>query len=110
MTDPEIATEAGASAEKKKAEIHSLKDVLRSLIGKVATVSNPESMEAIPLGYQIKPGFYRAKVLSVYDDMVAVVTELSKGAKSDKTPAKQFIPFHNIKRVCLTKDEIHLHL
>jgi len=84
--------------------------VLRSLVGKVATVSNPESMESIPLGYQIKPSFYRAKILNVYEDMLAVATELSKPGKPEKTVVKQFIPFARIKRVCLLKDDIHLHL
>ena len=110
MADSESVPDTLPGAEKKKAEIRALPDVLRSLVGKVATVSNPESMESIPLGYQIKPSFYRAKILNVYEDMLAVATELSKPGKPEKTVVKQFIPFARIKRVCLLKDDIHLHL
>ncbi len=110
---PSSESSAGSTGEtdKTKPEIHSLQDVLRSLVGKVATVSNPESMESIPLGFQIKPGFHRAKILSVHDDIITVATEATKGGpKGEKLPVKQFIPFQWIKRVCIMKGELHLHL
>jgi hypothetical protein len=110
MTDSESVPDAPSGAEKKRAEVRSMQDVLRSLVGKVATVSNPESMESIPLGYQIKPSFYRAKILNVYEDMIALATELSRPGKPEKTVVKQFVPVARVKRICLLKDDIHLHL
>ena len=110
MTTPDAAPDAPSTPpEAKKVEIRTLCDVLRSLTGRVATVSNPESMEAIPLGFQIKPAFYRAKILRVYDDVVAVATEFSK-SKTEKSPGKQFISMAHIKRVCILKDAVHIHL
>ena len=104
-------TEQEAAGGEKKRELRSMTDVLRSLTGKVMTVSNPESLEGNPLGYQIKSTFYRAKILNVFDEMLVVLTETTKsGSKTEKSPTKQFIPITAVKRVCLLKDELHLHL
>ena len=40
--------------------------------------------------------------------MVVVAIETGKGAQ--KAPAKQFISVPSVKRVCMLKDDIHLHL
>jgi len=89
-------------------EDRSFVDVLRSLIGKVVTVVNPESYEDAPIGHQIRAGFYRAKPVGLGRDYLIVVTEYKH--KTDKEPVKQYIPIANIKRVSLMKSELLIHI
>jgi hypothetical protein len=94
-----------------RSPITSMNDLLRTLVGKKATISHPEAVKVSPLGHQIKPGFYLAKVVHVYEDMVAVITENEKGAQqTDSHPTRRFIPLHWIKLVSVDKDEIQIHI
>ncbi len=89
----------------------SFREVLQSVVGKVVTMVNPESLEEAPTGYQLSRGFYRAKVVAVSDDYVAIVVEFihRRGEKS-KEPVKQYIPFGRIKRLSVAKSEVFLHI
>lgn len=108
------AEQAETKAEHKPTvELKTYNAVLRSLVGKVVTMANPESLEDSPMGYQLKTGFYRAKVLSVRDDYISVAVELvrkSKGREPVKEPMRQFIPLDRIKRLSVGKSEIILHI
>jgi len=86
-------------------------DLLKGLAGQIITVVNPESYEAAPIGYQIKAGFYKAKVTHVGADYFTVVSEFQhagKGAK--KEPVKQFIPMSRVKRISVMKTDRLIHL
>jgi len=86
-------------------------DILRSMIGNVVTIVNPESYESVPVGHQIKPGFYRAKLLTIGRDFVAVVSEFQHAGKGGKKePVKQFIPMSRIKRVSVMKSDRLIHI
>jgi len=89
-------------------EDRSFVDILRSLIGKVVTVVNPESYEDAPIGHQIRAGFYRAKPVGLGRDYLIVVTEYKH--KTDKEPVKQYIPITKIKRVSMMKTELLIHI
>lgn len=102
---------AEKTAEVPTASMHSMADVLASLKGKIVTMVNPESLEDAPMGYQLTTGFYRAKILTVSDQMVIVGTELvRKGREAAKEPVKQFIPIHRIKRISIAKSDILVHI
>jgi hypothetical protein len=108
MDNPE---EAKAPAATPETDTKCFKDILKSLIGNVVTVVNPQSYEEMPVGHQIKPGFYRAKVLSMGEDFFAVVSEHQHAGKhAKKEPVKQFIPIREIKRVSVLKSERLIHL
>lgn len=85
--------------------------LLASLTGKVVTMVNPESLEEAPTGYQLTKGFYRAKVLDVGRDYVAVIVEFvhRRGDKSKET-VKQYLPIGKIKRLTVSKSEVFLHI
>ena len=105
-TEPQSASEnvGGDSPQ-------SFGDVFKSLIGKVITFVNPESLEDAPMGYQLTTGFYRAKILAVNPDFVTVATELlHKGREATKEPVRQFIPLKAVKRISIAKSDILIHL
>jgi hypothetical protein len=106
-TTPE--SQGGDAAEHK-----TFNDILHSLIGQVVTVVNPESFEHAPIGHQLKPGFYRAKVTEMATDYLTLITELKKpgkrGQEDTKEPVKQFLPIGRIKRISLTKGDRMIHL
>lgn len=105
MADENAAPKPAAKAPADLAE------VLTSLIGKVVTMVNPESLEEAPTGYQLIQGFYRAKIMSVGTDHVAIVVEfVHRRGEKTKEAVKQFVPFHRIKRLTLTKAEVFLHI
>ncbi len=111
MIQAHTAVITNAPIEQKKSAIRSLYDLLHALVGRVVTLSHPESMKGIPLGHQIKPSFHRSKILNVYDDLVIVAAEDDKEyQKVEDAPVKQFIPFSSIKLVCLMNDDIHIHI
>ncbi|MEN8149523.1 MAG: hypothetical protein ABFS86_06850 [Planctomycetota bacterium] len=86
-------------------------DILRSLMGKTVTVANPESYEDAPIGHTIKVGFYRAKVTGGGLDYLVIMTEYKHAGKTGGVePVKQFIPFTDVNRVSVLKQEIILHL
>jgi hypothetical protein len=92
-------------------ENRSFLDLLKSMMGQAVTVVNPESYEHAPVGYTIKPGFYRAKLSGLGQDYLVLLTEHKKsGKEAGKEVVKQFLPFHRIKRVSITKSERFLHL
>jgi len=105
MTEPEASTE---STETTISDLRSIDAVLRTLIGKTAIVSTTDSLESIPLGYQIKPSWYRAKLVDVTDTMLVIVTVTTQ--KNEKIPLKQFLPISTVKRICVGKGHLHLHL
>jgi cytochrome c oxidase assembly protein subunit 15 len=99
------------SAEAPNIEDRNINDVLKSLIGHAVTVVNPESFEKMPVGYQIKPGFYRAKVSGMGNDYLVLLTEQKKPGKEEKgEPVKQYIALSCIKRVSLMKSDRMIHL
>ena len=101
-----VAASAPASIENR-----SYIEILGALAGKVVTVVNPESYESAPLGFQLKTGFYRAKVMGVGKDYVILKTELEKkGKDAGKEPVRQFIPIGRIKRISLLEKERLIHL
>lgn len=86
-------------------------DVLKSFMGKVITVVNPESYEDAPLGHDIRKGWYPAKPVGMGKDYLIVVTEYKHaGKKATKEPVKQFIPFARIKRISVMKTELLIHI
>ena len=93
------------------AEDRDFADILRSLVGKVVTVVNPESYEHAPLGFTLKAGFYKAKVASLGNDYFVLITEHKKAGKdAGKEPVKQFLPFGVVKRISLMKSECLIHI
>lgn len=110
MTESAAAPDDKSTAQSTP-QVQSLKDILSSLVGKVVTMVNPESLENAPMGYQLTTGFYRAKVLAIHDDMVSVATELvHKGRETTKEPVRQFIPFERIKRISFAKSDVLVHI
>lgn len=109
----EAAREPEARTEQKPAalELSSFEDVLRSLVGKLVTMANPESLEDTPMGFQLTTGFYRAKVLAVKNDYISVAVELvRKGKDAAKEPVRQFIPLGRVKRLSVAKSEVIIHI
>ena len=71
-------------------EGHDFADVLKSYLGKLITVVNPESYEDAPLGHDIRKGWYPAKPVGFGNDYMIVVTEYKHaGKKATKEPVKQ---------------------
>ena len=86
-------------------------DVLRSQLGKIVTIVNPESYEDAPLGHQIRAGWYRAKPVGFGRDYLVVVTEyVHTGRRATKEPVKQYIPFSRIKRISVMQSEVLIHI
>ncbi len=86
-------------------------DILKSLTGQVVTIVNPESYEQVPLGFEVRTGFYRAKVTAVGIDFVALATDfVRKGKNAGKEPVKQFLPLSRIKRISVMKSERLIHI
>ena len=57
-------------------EDRSFYDLLKSLMGQIVTIVNPESYEDAPVGHQIRAGFYRAKPVGMGKDYIILATEL----------------------------------
>ena len=92
-------------------EHHSFIDVLKSYLGKVVTIVNPESYEDAPLGHQIRAGWYRAKPVGFGRDYLVVVTEyVHTGRRATKEAVKQYIPFSRIKRLSVMQSEVLIHI
>ena len=105
MSDQETRAEG---TETTTSDLRSVDAVLRALIGKTAIVSTTDSLESVPLGYQIKPSWYKAKLIDVSDSMLVILTATTQ--KKETTRLKQFIPISTVKRICVGKDQLHLHL
>ncbi|PIE21887.1 MAG: hypothetical protein CSA62_15215 [Planctomycetota bacterium] len=89
----------------------SFTEFLSSLVGRVVTFANPESLEDAAMGYVLKTGFYRTKLLAVHNDYFCVAAELvHKGKETRKEPVRQFIPMSAIKRVTVGKSDILVHV
>ena len=100
-----------AAATETQTKVQTLEDALNSLVGKLVLVSTPDSLQAIPIGYQVKPSCYKAKILKVYEGMAVLAAEGSKKKGEDKTETlRQYVPLSSVKRICVGKAEIHLHL
>jgi hypothetical protein len=86
-------------------------EILKSLIGHVVTVVNPESYEAAPLGYQIKAACYKAKITGLTDDYMTIVSEFTPAGKAaKKEPVKSFVPIAMIKRISVMKTDRLIHI
>ena len=86
-------------------------DVLRTILGKVVTIVNPESYEDAPLGHTIRKGWYPARAVGLGQDYLILVTEYKHGGNiAGAEPVKQYIPVHRIKRVSVTRTEVLIHL
>jgi hypothetical protein len=90
-------------------------DVLRTFLGKVVTIVNPESYEDAPLGHNIRKGWYPARAVGLGQDYLILVTEYKHKHKPDghvagAEPVKQYIPVHRIKRVSVMQQELLIHL
>ena len=103
--------DTGARPAKNAPEDVTYRSVLKSLVGQVVTVVNPESYEHAPVGHQIKTGFYRAKVTGVGQDCVVLVTEFDKkGKDAGKERVRQYIPVERVKRVSVMSSEKLIHI
>ena len=94
-------------------EDRTFQELLKSLIGQIVTIVNPESYEDAPVGHQIRAGFYRAKPVGLGKDYLVVATELIHPAKpgdQQKEPVRQYIPIDQIKRVSILKTERLIHI
>ena len=102
-----LAAKAGPVIEER-----GFNEVVKTLLGKVVTIVNPESYEDAPLGHQIRAGWYQAKVVGMGNDYLILVTEyVHAGSKTDsREPVKQFIPLAQIKRVSVMKSERLIHI
>ena len=86
-------------------------DLLKSLMGEIVTVVNPESYEDAPVGHQIRAGFYRAKPIGLGTDYLILATEfVHSGRATGKEPVRQYIPLGRIKRISVLKTEKLIHL
>ena len=107
--DPE--PQAKATAVEPVVEHRDFSEVLKSYLGKLITVVNPESYEDAPLGHDIRKGWYPAKPIGFGNDYMIVVTEYKHSAPKTKVePVKQYIPFHRIKRISVMKNQVCVHL
>ena len=105
MSDAQQA-KAGPIVEDK-----SFQDLLKSLMGQVVTMVNPESYEDAPVGHQIRAGFYKAKPIGLGKDYLIVATEyVHTGREASKEPVRQYIPLTNIKRISIMKGEKLIHI
>jgi hypothetical protein len=113
-SEPTVAGGSPAMSESQPeapaVENRAFTDILKSLLGHTVTVVNPESYEHAPVGHQIKPGFYRAKLVSMGTDYIALMTEDKKPGKDVKEPVKQFMPITRIKRVSVMKSGKLIHI
>ncbi len=109
----QAADESGATVETDETSTSgkSFAQILGAMAGHMVTIVNAESYEHAPVGYQLKAGFYKAKVAELGTDYVAVITEMKRGGKEAANErVKQFIPFSHIKRLSAMKSENILHI
>ncbi len=86
-------------------------DLIKSLIGQIVTIVNPESYEDAPVGHQIRAGFYRAKPIGLGRDYLIVSTTMQhRGKSEEKEPVRQYIPLSQIRRISLMKSEKLIHI
>ncbi len=98
-------------AVEAKIEDKSFFNQIESMLGKVLTIVNPESHEDATVGHQIRPGWYRARLIGMGNDYIVLMTEFTrKGKQPVREPVRQYIPTHRIKRISLMKGERLLHL
>ena len=99
------------AATETQNQVQTVEDALNSLVGKVVLVSTPDSLQAVPMGYQVKASCYKAKILKVFESMAVLAAEGSKKKGEDKVETlRQFVPLSSVKRICVGKGEVHLHL
>ena len=92
-------------------EDRSFYDLLKSLMGQIVTIVNPESYEDAPVGHHIRAGFYRAKPIGLGNDYLILATEfVHAGRESGKEPVRQYIPLSAIKRISVLKSEKLIHI
>ena len=93
------------------AEEMTFHDLLKTFVGQVITIVNPESYEDAPIGHQIRAGFYRAKLIGLGTDYLIFATQfVHVGKSAEKEPVRQYIPLSKIKRFSALKGERLLHL
>ena len=110
----EKSTEQAGTVKPQAAPIYedqSFHDFLKTFLGQLITIVNPESYEDAPVGHQIRAGFYKAKLIGLGNDYLILATQFVHSGKShEKEPVRQYIPIANIKRVSLLKGERLLHI
>jgi hypothetical protein len=79
------------AAPKTAEEPKSFRELLKAMLGGVVTMVNPESYEEMPVGHQIKPGFYRAKLLALADDYLVVISEFQHAGKGARKEAREAV-------------------
>jgi hypothetical protein len=109
-TQDEITPQASAREDDRD-----FRELLKSLIGQMVTIVNPESYEDAPVGHQIRSGFYRAKPVGLGRDYLILATEFVRvGTKASpdkqKEPVKQYIPISRIQRISIMANERLIHL
>lgn len=109
MTDQTPDSQPAPSESKTRLELHTVSDVLKSMVGRLVTMVNPQSLEGAPVGYRLTTGFYKAKIRAVEPEMLTVATEFTPH-RAEKEPVKQFIPINSVKRISVMKQEIMIHL
>lgn len=84
----------------------SIDDVLKSLVGQVVTIINPQSYIPTLTGFKIDVQTYKGKIVSYEEKTLRVLTEyLSDPHKKVKEKAFQFIPLEHIKRVTISQSD-----
>lgn len=91
-------------------EAQSLREVLAALVGRAAIISNPEALRTTALGHQVKAHADKAKIISVREDIVVVLTKRGDQDNGHNPAIRQFIPLRWIKLVCVTPEGIHIHI
>lgn len=87
-------------------DANSIYDILKTLIGQVVTVINPQSYIPTITGYTIDSEVYQAKLVSMENGTVKILTEiLSNPHKKVREKALQFIPVDQVKRVTISKSD-----
>ena len=84
-------------------------EILRSFVGKIVTIVNPESYEVAPMGFKLGEGFYRGKLTALGRDYVVMMTQIER-KKGQAEPVKQWIPISRVKRISVMKTDRILHL
>ena len=111
----EAAQGQGTVQSAPTTENRSFQELLKSLIGHVVTIVNPESYEDAPVGHRIRAGFYPAQVAGLGEDYLVLVGQYvhTPGAarSAPRTePVRQYVPITHVKRVSILRSERLLHI
>ena len=89
----------------------SMRDILKTIAGKVVTIVNPESYETTPTGgHQITGDSYRATIMGVGADHLLLSIDFKHDPQGTEETATQYLPIERIKRVSILEYDRILHL